>query len=197
LNIPKFWNYPAAHVVLHPEDSKMSRNSRLIETRRFEMIRARFLRLFAKTGLAALALGTLAASGHARDIYRGKFTLAAETHWGDVTLPAGDYTLDLPSTSFPYALDIHGKTVDAIVMAVTIDEAVASHNARLGRVDATAVATVQKFEAPGLGLSFVYWTPKQKLLESKEARQKPAPQGASASQVTENKTFVEVHTTGR
>ena len=84
------------------------------------MIRARFLRLFAKTGVAALALGALAASGHARDIYRGKFTVAAETHWGDVTLPAGDTTLDLPSTSFPYTLYIHGKTVDAIVMAVTI-----------------------------------------------------------------------------
>jgi hypothetical protein len=113
------------------------------------MIRARFLRLFAKTGVAALALGTLAASGHARDIYRGKFTVAAETHWGDVTLPAGDYTLDLPSTSFPYTFYIHGKTVDAMVMAVTIDEAVASHNARLGRVDVTAAPIVQKFEAPG------------------------------------------------
>jgi hypothetical protein len=84
-----------------------------------------------------------------------------------------------------------------MVMAVTIDEAVASHNARLDRVDVTAVPTVQKFEAPGLGLSFVYWTPKQKLPGSKEARQQPAPQGASASRVTENKTFVEVHTTGR
>jgi hypothetical protein len=82
-------------------------------------------------------------------------------------------------------------------MAVTVDEAVASHNARLDLADVTAVPTVQKFEAPGLGLTFVYWTPKQKSLGSKQARQKPAPQGASASQVTENKTFVEVHTTGR
>ena len=99
--------------------------------------------------MAAFALGALAAGGHARDMYQGKFTLAVETHWGDLTLPAGDYTLDLPSTSFPYTLYIHGKTVDAIVMAVTIDEAVASHNARLGRVDVTAAPIVQKFEAPG------------------------------------------------
>ena len=113
------------------------------------MIRARFLRLFAKTGPAALALGTLAASGQASDMYRGKFTLAAETHWGDVTLPAGDYTLDPPSTSFPYTFYIHGKTADAMVMVVTIDEAVASHNARLGRVDVAAAPIVQKFQAPG------------------------------------------------
>jgi hypothetical protein len=160
------------------------------------MIRSRFLKLFAKTGVAALALGTLAASGHARDIYRRTFTLAVATHSSDVTLPAGDYTLDLPSTSFSYTLYIHGKTVDAMVMAVTIDEAAASHNAQLDLVDVTAIPTVQKFEAPGLERSLIYWTPKQKLPGSKEARQKPAAQGASG-QVTENKTFVEVHTTGR
>ena len=161
------------------------------------MIRARFLKLFTKTGVAALALGTLAVSGHARDLYREKFTLAAETRCGDVAPPAGDYTLDLPSTSFPHTLYRHAKTVDAMVMAITIDEAVASHNARLDRVDVTAAPIEQKFEAPGLGPSFVYWTPKQKLPGSKEARQKSAPQGASASQVSKNKTFVEVHTTGR
>src|SRR5258705_5405738 len=54
-----------------------------------------------------------------------------------------------------------------------------------------------KVRSARLGLSFVCWTPKQKLLGNKEARQKPTLQGASASQVTENKTFVEVHTTGR
>ena len=44
----------------------------------------------------------------------------------------------------------------------------------------------------------IYWTPKQKCLGSKEARQKSVPQGGiSASQVTENKMFVEVHTAGR
>ena len=160
------------------------------------MISARFLKSFTKTGVAALALAALAASGYARDIYQGKFTLAVETLWADVTVPAGDYTLDLPSTSFPYTLYIHGKTVNAIVRAVTIEGAVASHNARLDLADVTAVPTVQKFEAPGLGLTFVYCTPKQKRLGSKQACQKPAPQAASASQFTENKIFVEVHTTG-
>lgn len=31
MNIAKFWNYPAEHPVLHPEDNKMSRKSKLIE----------------------------------------------------------------------------------------------------------------------------------------------------------------------
>jgi hypothetical protein len=161
------------------------------------MIWARFLKSFTKTGVAALALAALAAAGNAREVYKGKFTLAEKTQWGDVTLPAGDYTLDLPSTSFPYTLYIHGKTIDAIVMAVTIDEAAVSHGARLDLTDVAAVPAVQKFEAPELGLSFIFWTPKQKRLGSKEARQKSVPQSISASQVTENKTFVEVYTAGR
>jgi hypothetical protein len=162
------------------------------------MIWARFLKSFTKTGVAALALAALATAGNAREVYKGKFTLAAKTQWGDVTLPAGDYTFALPSTSFPYALYIHGKTVDAIVRAVTIDEAAVSHGARLDLTDVAAVPAVQKFEAPELGLTFIYWIPKQKRLGSKEARQKSVPQGgASASQVTENKTFVEVYTAGR
>jgi len=85
------------------------------------MIWAGFLKSFTKTGVAALALAALATAGNAREVYKRKFTLAANTQWGDVTLPAGDYTL--PSTSFPYTLYIHGKTIDAIVMAVTFDEA--------------------------------------------------------------------------
>ena len=56
---------------------------------------------------------------------------------------------------------------------------------------------VEKFEAPELGLTLVYWTPKQKRLESKEARQKSAPQGGTVTQVSESKTFIEVRTTGR
>jgi hypothetical protein len=72
------------------------------------MIWTRFFKSFTKSGVAAFALGTLPASGHARDMNQGKFTLAVETHWGDVTLTAGDYTLDLPSTGFPYTLCIHG-----------------------------------------------------------------------------------------
>jgi hypothetical protein len=161
------------------------------------MIWARFFKSFTKTGVSALALAALATAGNAGEVYKGKFTLAAKTQWGDVTLPAGDYTFALPSTSFPYTLYIHGKTVDAIVMAVTIDEVAVSHDARLDLMEVAAVRAVQKFEAPELGLTLIYWTPKQKWLGSKEARQKSVPLGASASQVTENKTFVEVYTAGR
>src|SRR6202007_1611355 len=139
--------------------------------REIRMIWARFLKPFTKTGVAALALAALAAAGNADEAYKGKFTLTAKTQWGDVTLPAGDYTFALPSASSPYRLYIHGKTVSAIVTAVTIDETAVSHGARLDLMEVEAAPAVRKFEAPErLGLIFIYWTPET-----------PGKQGSSAN----------------
>ena len=157
------------------------------------MIRARNLKLFAKLGAATLALSALAIGGNAQDAFQGKLTLPFETHWGSTTLPAGDYTLTLPSNSAPYTLYIQGKGVGAIILADGTYRKVASGHTQLNLVDIAGVQTVQTFEAPALGVTFNYATPTQKHMGRKEARQKMAPQNAPASQTSENKTSIEVH----
>jgi len=161
------------------------------------MIRARHLKLFGKLGWAALALGALAASGNAQNVYQGKFTLPFETHWGSATLPAGDYTFTLPSNTAPYRLYIQGQGVSAIIQAAAADQGVVSERSQLNLVDIADAHTVQAFEAPELGVTFTYWTPTQKHMGHKEARQKTVPQTAPASQVSQNKTSIEVHSAGR
>ena len=161
------------------------------------MIWARHLKLFTKLGVVALALGALATSGNAQNAYQGKFTLAVETHWGDTTLPAGDYTFILPSDSAPYRFYIQGQGTSAIIQANTAEQRVVSKRPQLNIVDITDVHTVQTFEAPELGVTFTYWTPKQKHAEHKEAHQKTVPQTAPASQASQNRISVEVRTTGR
>ncbi len=161
------------------------------------MIWARHLKLFTKLGVAALALGALATSGNAQDSYQGKFTLTVETHWGSATLPPGNYTFTLPSNSAPYRLYIQGQGVSAIIQATTADQRVVSERPQLNLVDIADVHTVRTFEAPELGVTFTYWTPTQKHMGRKEARQKTVPQTAPASQAGENKTSIEVHTAGR
>ena len=160
------------------------------------MLWARRLKLLTKFGVAALALGALATSGKAQ-AYQGKFTLPFETHWGGATLPAGDYTFVLPSTGSPYRLYIRGQEVSAIIQATTADPGVVSERPQLNLVDMTDMHTVQAFEAPELGVTFTYWTPTQKQMGRKEAHQKMAPQAAPASQVSENRTSIAVHTAGR
>ncbi len=158
------------------------------------MIWARYLKLFAKLGLPTLALSALGTAGNAQNAYQGKFTLAVETHWEGVTLPAGDYTFALPSNSAPYRLYIWGQGVGAIITAATADQRVVSERPQLNLVDTGVGYTVQTFEAPVLGVTFSYLTPTQKHLGHKEARQKTVPQTAPVLQGSENKTFVEVHT---
>lgn len=161
------------------------------------MIWARHLKLFTKLGVAALALGALATSGNAQNAYQGKFTLEVETHWGDTTLPAGDYTFTLPSNSAPYRFYIQGQETSAIIQANTAEERVLSKRPQLNVVDIADVHTVQTLEAPELGVTFTYWTPSQKHMGRKEAHQKMAPQIAPASQISENRTSIAVHTAGR
>jgi hypothetical protein len=160
------------------------------------MIWARHLKLLAKFGVAALALGALATSGKAQNAFQGKFTLPFETHWGGATLPAGDYTFTMESASSPYTLYIQGRA-GAIIRAITADSRVVSSHAQLNLVDIADVQNVETFEVPELGLTFIYATPTQKHMGRKQARQKMAPQTPPASQVSENRTSIQVSTAGR
>jgi hypothetical protein len=103
----------------------------------------------------------------------------------------------MASASAPYRIYIHGQAGNAIVVAASVDRKVASGVPQLNLVALADTENVETFEAPELGLTFTYWTPKQKHVGRKEARQKTMPQTAPASQVSENKTSIEVHTAGR
>jgi hypothetical protein len=158
---------------------------------------ARHLKLFTKLGVAALALGALATSGNAQYVYQGKFTLPFETRWGNVTLPAGDYAFVMESASSGYRLYLRGAQVNAIIPATSTDDRGLSAHAQLNLVDIADVQTVETFNAPELGRTFFYSTPKQKHVGHKEAHQKTAPQPAPATQASENRTSIQVRTAGR
>ena len=161
------------------------------------MIWDRYLKVFEKLGLSTLALSALATAGKAQNAHQGKFTLAVEAHWKDVTLPAGDYTFSLPSNSAPYRLYIWGQGVGAIITAAEADQKVVSERPQLNLVDTAVGYSVQTFEAPELGVTFSYLTPTQKESGHKEVRQESLPRTAPASQVSESKTSIEVETARR
>jgi hypothetical protein len=158
---------------------------------------ARHLKLSTKLGVAALALGALATSGSAQNAYQGKFTLPFETHWGNATLPAGDYTFAMSSASSQYRLYIRGAQVNAIIMATSTDDRAVADHAQLNLVDIADVQTVQTFDAPELGLTLVYLTSAQQHVGHKEAHQKTASQTPPATKVSENRTSIAVYATGR
>jgi len=160
------------------------------------MIWARHSKLVSNAAAAALALGALATGGNAQDSLQGKFTLPFETHWGNATLPSGDYTFTLPSNSAPYRFYIQGQGANAIIQAIATEQTVASERPQLNIVNTGDVHTVQTFEAPALGVTFS-WTPTPKHQGPKEARQKAVPQSAPASQGSETITSIAVRSRGR
>ena len=157
---------------------------------------ARLFKAVTKVCMAALVLGAMATSGKAQSIYHGQFTLPVETRWGNATLPAGDYTFTVSSASSQYRLYIYGQKTNAIIHTLTAENAT-SRNAQLNLVDIADVYSVETFDAPELGLTFTYWTPTQKHMSSKEARQKAVPQAPPATKATENKTSIAVYAAGR
>jgi hypothetical protein len=157
---------------------------------------ARLFKAVTKVCMAALVLGAVATSGKAQSILHGQFTLPVEARWGNATLPAGDYTFTVSSASSQYRLYIYGQKTNAIIHALTAENATSRH-AQLNLVDIADVYSVETFDAPELGLTFTYWTPTQKHMSSKEARQKAVPQAAPATQGTENKTSIAVYAAGR
>jgi hypothetical protein len=164
------------------------------------MIWARHFKLLTKLGAAALALGALTTAANAQNAYQGKFTLAVETHWGGVTLPAGDYTFALPSNSAPYRFYIQGQGIAAIVTAASVEDRVVSESPQLNLVDTEYGSAIKTFKAPQLREVFIYSATTQKHPNRKEARQKTLPNAepntATASQSSESKTSIQVHIIG-
>lgn len=161
------------------------------------MSSARYLKVVSKLGLAALALGVFTSVGNAENAYVGKFKLPFEVYWGGATLPAGEYTFTMGSQASPYTLYIHSEKTTAIIRALVADPGVLSNSARLDLVDISDVHAIKTFEAPELGVTFTYFTPKDKHTAPKEVRHKGVPQTEPASQVSENKMSIAVETSGR
>jgi len=158
---------------------------------------ARYLKAITKLGLTAVAFGILAGAGSAVTVYQGKFTLPIEVRWGSSTLPAGEYTFEMVSQASPYRIYIHGQKANAIIQAISADTEVLSTTAQLDIVDLSDVPTIKTFEAPELGVTFTYFTPKQKHVAPKEVRHKGLPQTEPASQVSASTMSIAVHPSGR
>ena len=161
------------------------------------MSSARYRKVVNKLAFAALALGILASAGNAQNAFQGKFTLPFETYWGGVTLPAGNYSFVLESKTFPYTFYIRGEKANVVVMALESDTGAISSHAQLDLVDISDVHAIKTFEAPELGVTFTYFTPKEKPTASKVVRHKGVSPTEPPSQVSDNRMSIAVQTSGR
>lgn len=122
----------------------------------------RILRFLNQLVLGALALCLSAGLGRAQDAYKGTFTLPFEAHWAGAVLPAGDYTISMPSTATPYLLFVRGEGKSVIILANGASEKSLSDDSKLTVVKLAGTETITGLEAGQIGLALDYPLPKSK-----------------------------------
>ncbi|SRR6266568_1000400 len=121
------------------------------------------LKFLSQLGLAVLALSLSPGLGRAQEPYKGKFTLPFEAHWGGAVLPAGDYTISMPTTAAPYLLFVRGEGKTVFLLAQGVSEEPASDDSKLIVINAAGTETIRSLKAGQIGLAFDYSMPKSKM----------------------------------
>jgi hypothetical protein len=107
-------------------------------------------------------------AGHASaQMFQGKFTLPFEAHWGQATLPAGEYTFRVDGGCATCTLRLvrDNRTV-AMIMAWGQDEKYS------GPTNLTVVrGKVRSLSIPEIGVVFYYGSPQLKHLTAPEERE--------------------------
>ena len=112
--------------------------------------------------LAASALGVITRNASAQQVYKGTFSLSAETFVQDSVLQPGDYTITIGHVA-PAGIDvvrIEGVGGSASVLATASEPAAFSEHGRLFFVDIGGKHVLKQFHAGLIGKSFNFATPK-------------------------------------
>ena len=109
-----------------------------------------------RLALVPLALCLLAGAGKAQNAYQGKFTLPFEARWQNAVLPAGDYTISMPSATAPYTMFVRGAGKSVIILGVSGNERVVSEKSELTLVKLGDSYVVRSLDAGQIGLDIDY-----------------------------------------
>jgi len=105
--------------------------------------------------VVTLAVCAFAAAANAQATYTGTFTLPHEVHWGNVVLPAGNYSIIMDSPSTPaLVLSANGET-SMFTTVPTIADSEKGAAAITVTVNGNE-RIVRSLNLPHLGQSFMY-----------------------------------------
>jgi hypothetical protein len=108
---------------------------------------------------ATLGVGLSSTLGQAQQ-YQGKFTLPFEARWGMVTLPPGEYSIELDTATHPYITIRHGTSGRGFVMTNAITEDTVSGHSALLAFSTGDSYRIRMFHVEELGLTLNFNSPK-------------------------------------
>lgn len=125
-------------------------------------MKANILKLLHCATLVTLAVGLSTATGKAQEQYKGTFTLPFQAQWGPLTLPAGDYTIDLQSSADSF-LVVRGEGKSAFLLKGAVSTKPLSDYSQLTIVDVDGHEVITSLEAGPIGFAFNYSVRKSKM----------------------------------
>jgi hypothetical protein len=112
-------------------------------------------------GAAVLSAATcaIAAEGAKWPMFKGKFTLPYEVHWGSVALPAGEYTIANSDPVRPQFMYVQTEGASYVLLAgPTADFRGSSSQLELENID--GVRFVRRLEVASSGTAYSFGVPK-------------------------------------
>ena len=123
-------------------------------------MKTKFTRIIAIVTFGLIAICTSASSASAQNPFQGKFTLPNDVRWGNASLPAGDYTFSLSSTTMSGRVFLQGPNGGAFILTSVIDERNEGDSSKLTIEHRGGTNFVRSMYLADLGVELTYRAPK-------------------------------------
>jgi hypothetical protein len=123
-------------------------------------MKTKFTRIIAIATFGLIAICASASSASAQNAFQGKFTLPNDVHWANASLPAGDYTFSLDSTTMPGRVFLRGPNGGAFIPTSVIDERNEGDSSKLTIEHRGGTSFVRSMYLAELGVELTYRAPK-------------------------------------
>ena len=123
-------------------------------------MKTKLTRIAAIATFGLVAICASASSASAQNAFQGKFTLHNEVRWANASLPAGNYTFSLDSTTMPGRVLLRGPHGGAFILTSVVDERHEGDSSRLTIEHRGGLSFVRSMYLADLGVELTYPAPK-------------------------------------
>jgi hypothetical protein len=123
-------------------------------------MKTNFTRIVAIATFGLIAICASASSASAQNAFQGKFTLPNDVRWANASLPAGDYTFSLNSTTMAGRVFLQGPNGGAFIITSVIDNRNGGDSSKLTIEHRGGISFVRSMYLADLGVELTYSAPK-------------------------------------
>jgi hypothetical protein len=137
-------------------------------------MKTNFTHIVAIATFGLIAICASASSASAQNAFQGQFTLPHDVRWANASLPAGNYTFSLSSTTMSGRVFLQGPNGAAFILTSVIDERNGGDSSKLTIEHRGGISFVRSMYLADLGVELTYGAPKTPKKDV-EIAQGPAP----------------------